>query len=111
MANNYQQPGRAVTVTVGGSAVDSGQGVLIGDALFGVALNNIPANGTGEILTEGVVTLVASKAIAIGKRVYWSSGKVTDAAGDAGIGIALSAAAKDGDPVNVKLVTMTKPAT
>ncbi len=109
MANNYQQPGRTVTVTVGGSAVNSGDGVLIGDALFGVALNNIPANGTGEILTEGVVTLVASKAIAIGKRVYWSSGKVTDADGEVGVGIALSASAKDGDPITVKLVPLTKP--
>lgn len=51
----------------------SGEGALIGAAIFGMACNDVLQAVEGEWLTEGVVTIkkTAALEINIGDKVYW----------------------------------------
>lgn len=105
---NYIQPGATLTLTPA-AAVASGVGHLFGAALFGVATGDVVINTPGEFLTEGVVSIgkTSALAIAVGDRLYWdATNKVVNktATAQQHVGIAVAAAANPSATVNMKLV-------
>ena len=104
--NTYNQKGDVLSLTPT-SAVAAGTGALFG-TLFGVATSAVAANTTGEFITEGVVTLAKTSAlaIAVGDRVFWdSTNSVVNKTLTAQqcVGVAVSAAANPSATVRVKL--------
>ena len=111
MAKNYVQNGQVITVTAP-AAVTSGDGVLVGAALFGVALTDAASGASVEIQREGVFTLpkTSALAIAVGDRLFWdNTNKVVNktATGNVAIGIAVSAAANPSATVDVLIEAST----
>src|SRR5512134_2080955 len=97
MATNYIQPGHTLTVTVPTGGVLSGKGVLIG-ALFGIAQYDAIEGDEVEILTEGVVEIGKTSALAIGvgDRLFWDDtnklvNKTTTAQQQVGVAVAAAA--------------------
>lgn len=93
---NYIQKGEVINYSNSGSAIASGDTVVIG-ALIGIAQTDIAATtGTGSVCLEGVfeVAKTTSLAIAQGDRVYWntSTKKVTKTTSDVYMGVAFEAA-------------------
>ena len=105
---NYVQEGEILTLTPT-IAVASGVGYLFGQALFGVAVNDVAANAAGEFITEDVVDIAKTSALAIsvGDRLYWDpAAKCVNktAAAQQQVGIAVVAAANPSPTVSMKLV-------
>lgn len=78
MATNYVQPGDVIDWTNGGTAVSSGDPVVIGsngDAVVGIALVDIANGATGSVATEGVYSVpkVDAAVIAAGELVIWDA--------------------------------------
>ena len=97
MATNYIQPGRSITVAAPTGGVLSGQGVLIG-TLFGIAQYDAVEGAEVEILTEGVVEIGKTSALAIGvgDRLFWAEtnkvvNKTTTAQQQVGVAVAAAA--------------------
>lgn len=104
---NYSQEGDTLTLTPAAD-VASGVGYLFGAALFGVATNNVASGAAGEFLTEGVVTLgkTSALAVSVGDRLYWdATNKVVNktTSGQQCIGVAVEGAANPSATVLVKL--------
>ena len=102
----YIQPGRVLTLTAP-YAVASGAGALVG-SIFGVATDAVANGATGEFLTEGVVTIAKTSAlaIAVGDILYWDdTNKVVNktSASNTKVGVAVSAAANPSATVQMKL--------
>lgn len=75
MATTYQQDGTTLTYTNTGTAISSGDVVVVGEQI-GVALNDIAATtGVGELGMEGVYVLpkVSAAVIAAGESVIWDA--------------------------------------
>ncbi len=109
MKNFFKQGGTLTLVPT--IAVVSGGGHLFG-ALFGVASNDVAANAEGEFVTDGVVEIgkTSALAIAVGDRLFWdATNKVVNktAAGQQCIGVAVEAAANPSATVKVKLGAYT----
>ena len=107
----YIQKGDTLTLTPT-AAVASGVGYLFGASLFGVATNDVAANAAGEFLTEGVVEIgkTSALAIAIGDRVFWdAANKVVNktTTSQQCVGIAVAAAANPSSTVKIKLGAYT----
>lgn len=107
----FRQEGDVLTLTPS-AAVASGVGFLFGSALFGVALNNVAISTPGEFLTEGVVTIgkTSALAIAVGDRVFWDpAGKVVNktTTSQQCVGIAVEAAVNPSATVAIKLGAYT----
>ena len=112
MATNYVQNGEVLAYTNAGSAIASGDVVVIGN-IMGVALTDIANLETGSVAIEGVFTLpkVAGAVIAQGEKVIWdvSAGafddsEATPATGDvSGCCIAMEAAGNGVTSIAVKL--------
>lgn len=103
----FQKEGDVLTLTPS-AAVASGVGYLFGVGLFGIAVNDVANGVPGEFLTEGVVTIgkTSALAIAVGDRVYWdATNKVVNKTATAQqcVGIAVEAAANPSATVSVKL--------
>jgi predicted RecA/RadA family phage recombinase len=101
--NNYVQPGKVLSIPVTADFT-KGEGVQIGAALFGVAVDTVTSGGTGQLWTEGVFTLAkttgAAEVAARGARVYWNSTtkKATFATGgNLGIGVFVGATSANAD--------------
>lgn len=112
---NFTQPGAVLTLTPT-AAVNSGIGYLFGQALFGVATNDVAANAAGEFITEGVVDIAKTSALAIsvGDRLYWdATNKVVNKTATAQqcVGVAVAAAANPSSTVQMKLVQLLPVAT
>ena len=93
---NYVQPGKAIDVTMP-DAMTAGDGVQVGTALFGVAVDTYASGATGVIWTEGVFDLAktTAQAYAVGARIYWNSTTkktTTTTGGNLQVGVALSTA-------------------
>jgi len=78
MATNYLQEGRVVDWTNGGSDVLSGAIVVIGsngDAVLGVAIDDIAAGAVGAVGVEGVWDVAKADAAVIeaGEYVLWDA--------------------------------------
>ena len=106
---NYVQPGERVTITAPSGGTTSGIGILVGTHLFGVALTTGAQNDSVEILTEGVVEIAKTSALAIsvGDLVYWdSTNKVVNktASSQKLVGMAVGAAANPSATVLIKLL-------
>ncbi len=111
MASNFKQEGETLTLTPG-AAVANGAGYMFGVSLFGVALAPVASGAAGPFLTEGVVELgkTSALAIAVGDRVFWDAtnsvvNKTTTS--QTCIGVAVSAAANPSATVLVKLGSAT----
>lgn len=111
----YIQPGATLTLTPAG-AVAAGEGNLFGAALFGVALSSVGAGAAGEFLTEGVVEIAKTSALAIdvGDRLYWAPGtkavnKTTTAQQQ--VGIAVAGALNPSPTVRMKIISAVAVAT
>lgn len=113
---NYIQPGNNLTVAAP-YAVDSGQGVLIGQ-LFGIAAGDADNGAQVDIATVGVFDIAKPAAVvfAVGEPVYFDVGsKQARAANDtdsnsagafeAQIGVCVEAAGAGASTVRVKLAT------
>ncbi len=109
--NTYQQEGEVLTLTPG-AEVAAGVGYLFGTSLFGVAINKVLISTPGEFLTDGVVTIgkTSALAIAVGDRVFWdATNKVVNKTTTAQqcVGIAVEAAANPSSTVVIKLGAYT----
>lgn len=112
---NFTQKGEVLTLTPA-AAVASGVGYLFGAALFGVATNDVASGAAGEFITEGVVDIAKTSALAIsvGDRLYWdATNKVVNktATAQQQVGIAVEAAANPSSTVKMKLVAALPVAT
>lgn len=112
---NFVQPGDVLTLTPT-AAVASGVGYLFGAALFGVATNDVAANTPGEFITEGVVEIAKTSALAIsvGDRLFWDAAnkcvnKTTTAQQQ--VGIAVEAVANPSTTVKMLLESAVPAAT
>ena len=97
MAKTYIQPGHTLTVAAPTGGVLSGQGVLIG-TLFGIAQHDAVEGAELEILTQGVVEIGKTSALAIGvgDRLFWDDtnkvvNKTTTAQQQVGVAVAAAA--------------------
>ena len=111
----YVQPGETLTLTPT-AAVAAGVGFLHGAALFGVALSDVVISTPGEFITEGVVEIgkTSALAIAVGDRLFWdATNKVVNKTTTAQqqVGIAVAAAANPSATVKMKLVSAVPVAT
>lgn len=104
---NFVKEGDTLTLTPA-AAVASGVGYLFGTALFGVATNDVASGAAGEFITEGVVEIAKTSAlaIAVGDRLYWDAAnkcvnKTT--ASQECVGVAVAAAANPSATVLMKL--------
>ncbi len=109
------QDGDVLTLTPT-AAVASGVGYLFGAAIFGIAANDVAANAAGEFLTEGVVTIgkTSALAIAVGDRVFWdATNSVVNktAIAQQQVGVCVVAAANPSSTVVIKLVSALPVAT
>ena len=112
---NFVQKGAVLTLTPN-AAVASGVGFLFGAGLFGVATNDVASNTPGEFITEGVVEIGKTSALAInvGDRVFWdATNKVVNktTAAQQCVGVAVEAAANPSATVKIKLGTYVPVAT
>lgn len=103
----FKQEGETLTLTPA-AAVASGVGYLFGAGLFGVAINDTANATAGEFITEGVVTIgkTSALAIAVGDRVFWdATNKVVNktTASQQCVGVAVEAAANPSATVAIKL--------
>ena len=104
---NFVQKGDVLTLTPS-AAVASGVGFLFGIGLFGVATNDVAISTPGEFITEGVVEIAKTSALAIsvGDRLYWDpAAKVVNktSAAQQCVGIAVAAATNPSATVTMKL--------
>lgn len=104
---NFVQDGDVLSLTPG-AAVDSGVGYLFGTSLFGVATNDVASGAKGEFITEGVVDIAKTSALAIttGDRLYWdATNKCVNKTATAQqcVGIAVADAANPSATVSMKL--------
>jgi predicted RecA/RadA family phage recombinase len=104
---NFVKEGDVLTLAPG-SAVASGIGYLFGAGLFGVATNDVANGVEGEFITEGIVTIgkTSALAIAVGDRVFWdSTNKVVNKTTTAQqcVGVAVTAATNPSPTVQIKL--------
>lgn len=105
--NNFKQMGATLTL-VPAAAVASGIGYLFGASLFGVAKGDVASGAAGEFLTEGVVEIgkTSALAIAVGDRLFWdATNKVVNKTTTAQqcVGVAVAAAANPSATVLMKL--------
>lgn len=105
--NNFIQDGAVLTLTPA-AAVAAGTGYLFGAALFGVAVADVAISTAGAFLTEGVVDIAKTSALAIstGDRLYWdATNKVVNktATAQQHVGIAVADAANPSATVKMKL--------
>lgn len=70
----FIKEGDVLTLTPA-AAVASGVGYLFGTSLFGVATNDVAISTPGEFITDGVVTIAKTSALAIsiGDRLFWDA--------------------------------------
>ncbi len=104
---NFTQRGDILTLSPA-AAVASGVGYLFGAAVFGVATNDVAANAAGEFITQGVVEIAKTSALAIsvGDRLFWdAANKVVNktSAAQQCVGVAVAAAANPSATVSMKL--------
>jgi predicted RecA/RadA family phage recombinase len=103
----YIKRGETVTLTPA-AAVAGGAGYLFGAGLFGVAVNDVAISTAGEFLTEGIVTIgkTSALAISVGDRLFWdATNSVVNKTSTAQqcVGVAVEAAANPSSTVAMKI--------
>lgn len=104
---NFIQQGDVLTLTPA-AAVASGVGYLFGTGLFGVATDDVASGASGSFVTEGVIEIAKTSALAIsiGDRLYWdATNNVVNKTATAQqcVGIAVGDAANPSSTVLMKL--------
>lgn len=104
---NFVKKGNVLTLAPG-AAVASGVGYLFGAALFGVATNDVANGASGEFITQGVVEVgkTSALAISVGDRLFWdATNKVVNKTSTAQqcVGVAVAAAANPSSTVLMKI--------
>lgn len=104
---NYILPGNTLSLAPGAN-VASGVGYLFGTSLFGVAAEDVASGVVGAFVTEGVVEIAKTSALAItaGDRLFWdATNKVVNKTltSQQCVGIALADAANPSSTVIMKL--------
>jgi len=112
---NFVQPGNILSLAPG-AAVASGIGYLHGGFLFGVAAEDVANGVAGPFVTEGVVDIAKTSALAIsvGDKVYWdATNKVVNktATAQQNVGVCVEAAANPSSTVKIKLGSVNAVAT
>ena len=107
MATSYRSSGNNITVAAPTGGTITGVGVLIND-LFGVASNTVAVGVDVALITEGVVEIAKTSALAIdvGEVVYWDdTGKEVDltAASQKPVGIAVADSVNPSPTALIKL--------
>ena len=106
---SFRREGKTVTYSNTGSAISSGDVVVMG-ALVGVACGDIAGStGVGEVQIEGVfeLTKLSTDVVAVGDRLYWDSGNsrlTKTPSTHAFAGVAVKAAGNGATTVEVKLL-------
>lgn len=105
--NNFIQEGETLSLAPG-AAVAPGVGYLFGAGLFGVACTTAANGVASSFLTEGVVDIAKTSAlaIAVGDRLFWdATNKVVNKTVTAQqcVGVAVAAAANPSATVRMKL--------
>lgn len=100
--------GGAVLTLAPAADVASGIGYLFGAGLFGVATAAVASGADGEFLTEGVVEIgkTSALAISVGDRLFWdATNKVVNKTSTAQqcVGVAVTAAANPSATVRMKI--------
>jgi predicted RecA/RadA family phage recombinase len=112
--NNYVQDGDVLTVDPG-ATVAAGTGIMIGTALFGVAVVDGVSGTASAVRVRGVVEIAKTSALAIsvGDVLYWSAGTSMvnkTSASQRVVGVAVEAAANPSATVKMLLGVHTGPA-
>jgi predicted RecA/RadA family phage recombinase len=119
MATNYKRPGDVEKYTNGGSAISSGDVVVLGTRI-GVAQGDIATGESGSVLMKGVFTLpkVTAAVVAVGETLTWdvSAGKFDDdqatpAAGDITGAAAVAVSAGSGSDTTLDVYLTGVPGT
>jgi predicted RecA/RadA family phage recombinase len=104
---NFIQEGDVLTLTPGAN-VAAGAGYLFGAALFGIATSAVASGAAGEFITEGVVEIgkTSALAISVGDVLYWDAtnsvvNKTT--ASQRAVGVAVTAAGNPSATVYMKI--------
>ena len=110
MKNNVQT-GDILSLTPA-AAVASGVGYLFGTSLFGVACADVASGASGSFLTEGVVEIAKTSALAItaGDRLFWDAANKCvnkTLTSQQCVGIAVADAANPSSTVTMKLGAYT----
>lgn len=105
--DSYIQPGNTLSLAPGAD-VAAGVGYLFGTSLFGVAAEDVASGVVGAFVTEGVVEIAKTSALAItaGDRLFWdATNKVVNKTltSQQCVGIALANAANPSSTVIMKL--------
>ena len=108
MAKNHIQEGDVLDYVNTGSAIASGDVVVLGSNKIGVALGDIAAGATGSVAVEEVYLLPKTAGVAMvqGAKAYWDStpGEITNVAtGNVYAGYVFAGAASGDASVAVKL--------
>lgn len=108
---NFIKPGKIISYTNGGSAINSGDVVVISGVGVGIATGDIANGAEGELLMEGIVSVTknAGSPISFGVPLFWDagSGYVTTTPGSHQlIGYCAKAALSADTSVQVALVPM-----
>lgn len=116
MTTNYTQPGDVIEAVAPSGGITAGQGLLVGAALFGVALHSAAEGATVQLKTSGIFTMAKTSALAItlGDVLYWDpSGKVVNktTSGQRAVGVAYAGASNPSATVAVRLGVDTQPGT
>ena len=103
----FVQKGEVLSLAPGAEVL-SGVGYLHGAGIFGVAAADVASGVVGPFVTEGVVTIgkTSALAIAVGDRVFWdATNKVVNKTTSAQqcVGVAVEAAANPSSTVKIKL--------
>lgn len=104
---NFVQSGDSLSL-IPAAAVASGVGYLFGTSLFGVAATDVASGASGSFVTEGVVEIAKTSALAIsvGDRLYWDvTNKVVNKTSTAQqcVGIAVGDAVNPSPTVQMKI--------
>lgn len=111
---NYVQPGDSLSAGPFPYAVSAGGGVLMGGALFGVAVDDTASGATGVLVTEGVFDVTkattAGEIYTLGQRLFWdnTNKRITSTStGNVCVGYAVSTAATADTTVRMNVVPST----
>jgi predicted RecA/RadA family phage recombinase len=104
---NFIKEGATLTLTPSAN-VTAGKGFMFGAGLFGVALATTANGSAGEFITEGVVEIdkTSALAISVGDRLFWDAANSVvnkTSAGQVCVGIAVSSAVNPSATVQMKL--------
>jgi predicted RecA/RadA family phage recombinase len=116
MTTNYIMTGDVIEAAAPSGGITAGVGLMVGTALFGVALNTAAEGATVQLKTSGIFTMAKTSAlaIAVGDVLYWdATNKVVNktTSGQRAIGVAYSAASNPSASVQVRLGVDTQPGT